>query len=110
MERSKPIPTINAFESKEEQTEVALLFSTSIGQVTDNNGNTEDFMDLTSAEKETYLNQLVKKIKSYSIEEKMRNSIDMKVFSYACCILRLFPPGLLMKHSIYRQRKPKYKL
>ena len=37
-------------------------------------------MDLTSAEKETYLNQLVKKIKSYSIEETMRNSIDMKVF------------------------------
>ena len=35
---------------------------------------------MTSAEKETYLNQLVKKIKSYSIEEKMRNSIDMKVF------------------------------
>ena len=75
-----PAKIINAFKGKEEQTEVALLFSTSIGQVTDNNGNTEDFMDLTSAEKETYLNQLVKKIKSYSIEETMRNSIDMKVF------------------------------
>ena len=75
-----PAKIINAFESKEEQTEVALLFSTSIGQVTNNDGSTEDFMNLTSAEKETYLNQLVKNIKSYSIEDKMRNSIDMKVF------------------------------
>ena len=75
-----PAKIINAFESKEEQNEVALLFSTSISQIANNNGDSEDFTEMTSAEKETYLNQLVKKIKSYSIEEKMRNSIDMKVF------------------------------
>jgi DNA primase len=75
-----PAKIINAFESKEEQNEVALLFSTSIGEIVDNNGETKDFMDLTLMEKETYLNQLVKKIKLYSIEEKMRNSVDMAVF------------------------------
>ena len=75
-----PAKIVNAFESKEEQNEVALLFSTSIGQIVDNNGETKDFMDLTVAEKEVYLNQIVKKIKLYSIEEKMRKSVDLAVF------------------------------
>ena len=81
-ENGKVIPAkiINAFESKEEQNDVALLFSTSLGQVIDNNGEAKEFNDLTNTEKETYLNQLVRKIKTYSIEERMRNSVDMKVF------------------------------
>jgi DNA primase len=79
--RVVPAKIINSFESKEEQNEVALLFSTSIGEIVDNNGETKDFMDLTTSEKELYLNQIVKKIKLYSIEETMRNSVDMAVFS-----------------------------
>ena len=81
-ENKKVVPAkiVNAFESKEEQNEVASLFSTNIGQIVDNNGETKDFMDLTVNEKETYLNQIVKKIKLYSIEEKMRNSVDLAVF------------------------------
>ncbi|MBE5934227.1 MAG: DNA primase [Lachnospiraceae bacterium] len=75
-----PAKIINAFESKEEQNEVALLFSTNIGEIVDNNGERKDFMELTIMERETYLNQLVKKIKLYSIEEQMRNSVDMSVF------------------------------
>jgi DNA primase len=60
-----PAKIINYFESKEEQNEVASLFSTSIGK------------DLTLLEKEKALNETVLRIKKYSLDYSSKHVTDI---------------------------------
>jgi len=72
-----PAKIINVFEDKEEQSEVARVFSSNIYSEADANGEVKEFMELDSKEKEIYLNQLVKRIKENSIEYDLKNATDM---------------------------------
>jgi len=72
-----PAKIINAFEDKEEQSEVALIFSSNIYSQDNTQGEIKEFKELDSKEKETYLNQLVKRIKENSLEYELKNATDM---------------------------------
>lgn len=74
-----PAKIINAFDSKEEQNEAALVFATNISSSIEMNGEIQEFSELSNDEKETYLNQLVRTIKLNSIEYDLRNSVDSNV-------------------------------
>ena len=77
-----PATIINAFELKEEQTMVAALFSTDLeselraflGIASEEN---KEIMN--SMQKEMAINQIVKRIKMYSIEHDLRNHADLAV-------------------------------
>lgn len=78
-----PASIINAFELKEEQTQVALIFSTDLeaelmaflGIAPDESN--EEIMSLK--QKEMAINQIVKRIKKHSIEHDLRNCADLSV-------------------------------
>ncbi len=61
-----PAKIINCFESKEEQTEVASLFSTSLHE------------NMNKMEKEKALNEMVQKIKRASLDYDSRHAVDVK--------------------------------
>lgn len=77
-----PAMIINAFELKEEQTMVAALFSTDLESELrtflgfDGEENKEI---MNSLQKEMAINQIVKRIKMYSIEHDLRNQADLAV-------------------------------
>ncbi|MCR5610186.1 MAG: hypothetical protein K6G26_14105 [Lachnospiraceae bacterium] len=69
---------INEFENVEEQNEAALLFSSNLKAV-NNDEDVTDFRTIDASEKELYLNQLVRQVKLYSIDYKLRNTTDLEV-------------------------------
>ncbi len=81
--RVSPAHIVNAFELKEEQTQVAALFNTDLETelklfLKMENEEQEDEL-LTRQQKECAINQIVKRIKMYSIEYDLRNSGDLTV-------------------------------
>ena len=74
-----PAKIINAFDSKEEQNEVSTLFSTNIEMTGGTDSVIQDFKELSGSDRETYLNQLVKTVKRYSIDYDIKNSLDFNV-------------------------------
>ena len=77
-----PATIINAFELKEEQTKVATLFNTDLESDLRKMleiGREDDKEIMNSMQRELAINQIVKRIKQYSIEHDLRNSADLAV-------------------------------